>query len=419
MASSYSYIVAEDDAPEYAYALAVLSGGAALLIFQSGERRTALVLYALVAAILACLWPKRAMLWAIWLCLPVIMLLCFDLLVLGRFQVIMRQGLVFGMSFLASCLGAYGGSKLSLRGLHRGRTRRRRRQQRQRISHNLNFNWSTPAQVKPAFKELGAYNPGVVRNGSGHDLNRSRSIATIARTVTDAPVDAQLIKAAQGGEMEAIKRLCAEGADINVRSNYRWTPLVCAAPGGHALMADALSCGDGATAQAGSSSGWTALMIATVEGHTEVARMLIELGADVSARDNRGWSALRLAVAMDEAEILGLLLCAGAKVNEADYRGQTALMQAVAENSCESVQALLAAGADPLMKDHAGRTPLSIAHRLGHAKIISLLQAPIPEAATSLGSTAGTSLEDTSYFAFLKEELEKALHAYPHWQAFK
>ena len=39
-----------------------------------------------------------------------------------------------------------------------------------------------------------------------------------------------------------------------------------------------------------SNSGWTALMWATINSHLEVAKLLVENGADITAKDNQGTS---------------------------------------------------------------------------------------------------------------------------------
>ena len=53
--------------------------------------------------------------------------------------------------------------------------------------------------------------------------------------------------------------------------------------------------------------------MASFEGHTEIAKILIENGADVNAKNNIGETALMWASEREYAEIVKLLKNAGAK----------------------------------------------------------------------------------------------------------
>ena len=76
----------------------------------------------------------------------------------------------------------------------------------------------------------------------------------------DSPSE-RLFSAAQRGEIEEVKRLLAEGVDVNSRTRYGGTPLA----------------------------------FAVDKGNVELVEVLLAAGADVNAKDNRQLTSLDLA----------------------------------------------------------------------------------------------------------------------------
>lgn len=72
-------------------------------------------------------------------------------------------------------------------------------------------------------------------------------------------------------------------------------------------------------------SGYTALMSAAMNGLTDVAKVLLDKGADVNIKDNYGGTALEYAALFGNADIVKLLLEKGANVNEKYSNGRTIL----------------------------------------------------------------------------------------------
>jgi ankyrin repeat protein len=72
-------------------------------------------------------------------------------------------------------------------------------------------------------------------------------------------------------------------------------------------------------------SGYTALMSAAMNGLTDVAKVLLDKGADVNIKDNYGGTALEYAALYGYADIVKLLLEKGANVNEKYSDGETIL----------------------------------------------------------------------------------------------
>ena len=73
-----------------------------------------------------------------------------------------------------------------------------------------------------------------------------------------ADINDELIRSAKDGDIEKVKQLIVQGADVNAKDV----------------------------------SGKTALLWAAWYGHTEVVKLLIQAGADVNAKDDEGRTAL-------------------------------------------------------------------------------------------------------------------------------
>ncbi|MCJ7663890.1 MAG: ankyrin repeat domain-containing protein, partial [Desulfobacterales bacterium] len=72
-------------------------------------------------------------------------------------------------------------------------------------------------------------------------------------------------------------------------------------------------------------SGYTALISAAMNGLTDVAKVLLDKGADVNIKDNYGGTALEYAALFGNADIVKLLLEKGANINEKYSNGKTIL----------------------------------------------------------------------------------------------
>jgi ankyrin repeat protein len=102
------------------------------------------------------------------------------------------------------------------------------------------------------------------------------------------------------------------------------------------------------------------------EGDGEIARLLIEHGANVKGRNQRMRTALHLT---GSAELAQLLIAKGADINVKDESGWTPLMCCAERAQGAVAKVLIAKGADIAPKDREGRTALRIAlwTRGGHA----------------------------------------------------
>lgn len=171
------------------------------------------------------------------------------------------------------------------------------------------------------------------------------------------PVDA-LHAAARAGDIDAIRKLVSEAADINAVKQ---------------------------------SEGGSPLYTATNWNNFEAVKTLISLGANVNAGGDRGATLLR--AAGRDTRIVKLLIDAGADVNYAEPKFRYTPLSSAAGNqsetfvtltesggytgpfpdSLETVRLLIEAGANPSHVDAFSASPLRTAMRVGNTEIARLL----------------------------------------------
>jgi uncharacterized protein len=94
----------------------------------------------------------------------------------------------------------------------------------------------------------------------------------------------------------------------------------------------------------------TPLAFAVSRKKTDIAKFLIDRGADVNARDIDGMTSLIWAVVNSDPEMVDILVAKGADVN-AIHSGVSVLMNAISMNNEAMVDKLLNAGANPRVHD--------------------------------------------------------------------
>jgi len=116
------------------------------------------------------------------------------------------------------------------------------------------------------------------------------------------------------GDINRVKTLLSEGADVNSKNRM----------------------------------GWTLLHTAIHNKQQEIATMLLEKGADIKTKDNRGRTPLHLAAETGQKVVVEQLIAKGAEINVMDSRADNALSLAKKNNHKEITDLLVKNGAqDP------------------------------------------------------------------------
>ena len=133
--------------------------------------------------------------------------------------------------------------------------------------------------------------------------------------------------------------------------------------------------------QAGADTEWrddgtlfTALHSAATCGYSEVVRILLEFDCDVEAVDTLGRRPLHWASLTGHAGVAQVLLDSGADKEAEDRWGQRPLHLAAKNGIFKVVEELVEAGAEKNALDKRGRTAAQLATQFGHHCVSQLLQ---------------------------------------------
>ena len=109
--------------------------------------------------------------------------------------------------------------------------------------------------------------------------------------------------------------------------------------------------------------GQTAYHVAAEVGHTEIFKMFVRKGIDISGTDEVGGTCLHYAATNNDVEITALALESGLSADVQTFAGWTPLHYAAAYDSVHVIVLLLESQADVDMKNNQGHTPMMLAVR--------------------------------------------------------
>jgi serine/threonine protein kinase len=150
----------------------------------------------------------------------------------------------------------------------------------------------------------------------------------------------QLLQLIIKKDIDGIKLLISQGADINAKSNDGLAPL----------------------------------HLAVWEKSPDITELLLSQGIDINVKSNDGLTPLHIAVWENLPDIVELLLSRGADINAKCNDGFTPLHIAVWENLPDIVELLISQGADINAKCNDGFTPLHIALEVGRKEVVEILK---------------------------------------------
>jgi len=168
------------------------------------------------------------------------------------------------------------------------------------------------------------------------------------------------------GDLQKVKQLLNQGADVNAKDMFQATPLHDAAVAGKTDMAELLI-REGADVNAKDEFQKIPLHYAA---NAEVADLLIRRGADVNARDDDQETPLYWAAEKGKTKVAALLIRKGADVNARNKHQQTPLHEAARGGKTEMAELLIKAGADVNAGNEYQQTPL---HDVVNAEVAELL----------------------------------------------
>jgi ankyrin repeat protein len=163
-----------------------------------------------------------------------------------------------------------------------------------------------------------------------------------------------LADAARLGKVASVRALIAsDSAAVDTPGRDGMTPLLWAAQANDVDMARMLL-DAGADANLGNRFGITPLWMAATNRSPALVKLLLAHGAEASATLPHGETALMAAGRSGDPESIKLLIAAGADPNAREQsQGETALMWAAAENQAVAIRALVAGGADADLASNA------------------------------------------------------------------
>jgi ankyrin repeat protein len=192
-------------------------------------------------------------------------------------------------------------------------------------------------------------------------------------------------------EIDEVRKILNEGAEMNRQDKNGYTPLIhaCTYCSNENYREKAkLLIASGADVNIQAHDGNTAIIEAAGNSH-EIFNLLLARGADLNAKKEDGTGAyyncmIHLLlygrpVTEQDLERVEFLLTSGADVDECpvsgDLEGYTPLMFASRENNEEVVNNLIKHGANVNAKNMEGDSPLSLANKEGHSNIAEILRA--------------------------------------------
>ena len=187
-------------------------------------------------------------------------------------------------------------------------------------------------------------------------------------------LDQQMLNAAIQSDLDTVKKLVAQGADINYTDKWGNTAIFSAAWNGDIKALD-LFYDLGATLDLGEAN---LLCNAAFNAQVESVKWLIQKGEDANYTLTTGENALHYTISQtnkmhERTEIVKILVNSGTEVNkktipgkptlcfmrDAFLKGETPLHRAAAYGDEALIKVLLEAGADPSIKDANGDTAIS------------------------------------------------------------
>ena len=184
-----------------------------------------------------------------------------------------------------------------------------------------------------------------------------------------------LAGAAGNGQLDAVELLIAEGAEINPSMKQSSSAPLLQACKANDLEIARFLLELGADVDALNCYKTTPLMYCVKYGSPELVSLVLSYKPDLDITSFIHTTAIHWAVWPNHERNLGLLLEAGANANQLMGDGSTPLHCAAGSGFTEMVKLLLSYGADPRRRNNDGATPTKAAEAGGHKATVEVLKA--------------------------------------------
>ncbi|MEZ9597013.1 ankyrin repeat domain-containing protein [Shewanella sp. 10N.261.52.F9] len=175
-----------------------------------------------------------------------------------------------------------------------------------------------------------------------------------------------LIVAAYEGQFDRVSELVRQGADINIQDRDGWSALLSSETANVARFLIQ----NGADIHAVSNSQVNALMMAVDIGDKGLVSHLIEHKINVNSQSKTGHSPLMIAIPSSDLALVSYIFDNGADINAQTTRGWSPLMIAVEHGELDKVNYLIANGADINAISNNGWGVLEVAAHNNHPDVL-------------------------------------------------
>lgn len=206
--------------------------------------------------------------------------------------------------------------------------------------------------------------------------------------------------ALQHDEVDRVQTLLLRGVDTNVVHPELGPAIVVAARDKSWKTVRLLARLSGTLVDAPNRRGETALMFAAFHGQLDVARLLVQHGAEIN---RAGWTPLHYAATNGHADLVRYLLDENAYIDAQSPNHTTPLMMAARHGHPEVVRLLVKAGADPTARNETGMDAAAYLQRQGQPELAEWVR----ERAADYARRYGT-LERPRTVEMIEEEKRRA-----------
>ncbi|KAF6198125.1 hypothetical protein GE061_007872 [Apolygus lucorum] len=223
------------------------------------------------------------------------------------------------------------------------------------------------------------------------------AMVPVATTFSDS-LDDQLLKGVLDSDLDSTGKALAKGANIHVRSQINYTPIMHAVEMGNwEMLKLLLEYGADVCDDFGAYNVLMVLCDSTCTDDMSLLKclnLLLEHGADPTVSDWMGATPLLHAVRQNRQQLALRLIDTGCSINTPDSEGWTPLFHAVQNNDLSTVQLLIDCGAKINLVDRSGRTLRDVATATNNKDIIKMvttdqrLELAIPKSSENLSRSS-------------------------------